>query len=178
VSLQDDLERIAAAAAAHGQVSGVLAAEPTPGRRLYLVAVGEDDARRWLAVGENGEPVGDREVVRQVASLVVMCELASDAAGGGDLEELRQKLAQVRITEQPDGIEQAEAAALELERTLGSPPRLASPAYLDEVGAATRRLEQALGEQGSTFANVVAVGSAAVDGFVEDVLARYLVPLG
>jgi len=46
------------------------------------------------------------------------------------------------------------------------------------VGAATRRLEQALGEQGSTFANVVAAGSAAVDGFVEDVLARYVVPLG
>ena len=50
------------------------------------------------------------------------------------------------MTEQPDGIEEAEEAALALERAIGAPPRVASPAYLDAVGAATRRLELALGE--------------------------------
>ena len=42
------------------------------------------------------------------------------------------------MRETPEGIEEAEEAALALEQTLGAPPRLASPAYLDALGAATR----------------------------------------
>ena len=75
----------------------------------------------------------------------------AELAGGGDLDELRARLAQVRMTEQPPGIEEAEEAALELERVIGAPPRVASPAYLDEVGAATLALERALGEFESPF---------------------------
>ena len=56
------------------------------------------------------------------------------------------------MTEQPDGIEEAEAAALALEQAIGAPPSVASPAYLDEVGAATRALERALGDHASPFA--------------------------
>jgi len=41
MALVKDLERIAVAATTHGEVSGVLAAEPSWGRRLYLVALGE-----------------------------------------------------------------------------------------------------------------------------------------
>ena len=47
---------------------------------------------------------------------------------------LRSQLAQVRMVEQPPGIEEAEEAALALERVIGAPPRVASPAYLDAVG--------------------------------------------
>src|SRR6478735_6028264 len=39
---------------------------------------------------------------------------------------------------------EAEDAVRALQQTIGTPPQLASPARLDEIGAATRRLEQAL----------------------------------
>jgi hypothetical protein len=177
VGLADELERVAAAAAAHGEVTGVLAAEPTGGRRHYLLALGVEEARAWLVVDEATEPVAEREVVREVASLVVMCELAEEVAGGGDLEQLRQRLAELRMTEQPPGIEAAEEAALELERALGAPPRVASPGYLDRVGAATRALEEALGQHSSPFAAALRSAGGAVESFLREVETRYRLPL-
>jgi hypothetical protein len=178
VALADDLERIAAAASAHGPVSGVLAAEPGRGARVYLVAFGEEDALEWLVVDDEAQPVTGRAAVRDVASIVVMCELAGELAGGGDLDELRSKLAQVRLVEQPDGIEEAEEAALALERAIGSAPRVASPEYLDGIGAATRELERALGEVESPFASAITSSAGAVESFVREVETRYRVPLG
>jgi hypothetical protein len=178
VGLRDDLERIAEAASEQGEVSGILAAEPAGGRRLYLVAFGEDDEERsWLVVDETATPVAERGLVREVASIVVMCELAEELSGGGRLDELRGRLAQVRMTEQVPGIEAAEEAALELERVVGAPPRVASPAYLDAVGAATLELEHALGDFESPFASALRSSTGAVDGFLADVETRYRVPL-
>ena len=177
MDLRDDLERVAAAAAERGEVSGVLAAEPAGGRRLYLVAFGEDEERSWLVVDETVAPVSERGLVREVASIVVMCELAEELSGGGQLDELRSRLAQVRMTEQPPGIEAAEEAALELERAVGVPPRVASPAYLDAVGAATRALERALGDFESPFASALRSSTDAVDAFLAEVETRYRVPL-
>ena len=108
MALAADLERIAASAATHGVVLAVLAAEPASGRRLYLVAVDIDAERRWAVLDDAGALVERREEVRDAASIVAMCELAEDLAGGGDLEELRSKLAQLRIVERPAGIEEAE----------------------------------------------------------------------
>jgi hypothetical protein len=177
VELRDELERIAAATAAHGKVSGVLAAEPAVGRRLYLVAFGEDDGRHWLVVDEAANAVDERGLVREVASIVVLCELAEELAGGGELEELRARLAQLRVTEQPAGIEAAEQAALELERAVGVPPRVASPGYLDAVGAAAVTLEHALGNVESPFSRALRSSTGAVDAFIADVEQRYRVPL-
>ena len=177
MELRDDLDRIAALAAGNGPVSGVLAAEPAGSPRLYLVAFGEDDERTWIVVDETGAPVDERSLVREVASIVVLCELAEELAGGGRLDELRASLAQLRMTEQPEGIEQAEEAALALERVLGAPPRVASPAFLDDVGAATLALEHALGTYDSTFATALRTSSGAVDGFLAEVETRYLIPL-
>ena len=177
MALREDLERIAAAAAAHGEVTGVLAAEPARGRRLYLVALGADEARRWIVLDEEAKPVDRRDDVRDTASIVAMCELAGDLAGGGDLESLRSQLAQVRLVEQPPGIEAAEGAALALERVIGAPPRVATPSYLDEVGVATRTLEQALGELSSPFSTAIRSASGTVDEFVQDVERGYLVEL-
>jgi hypothetical protein len=177
VDLGSELERIAAAAAAWGEVSAVLAAEPAGRGRLYLVALGEDDPRGWLVLDETGQPVTDRGLVREVASIVVMCELAEELSGGGRLDELRAHLAQLRMTEQPPGIEAAEDAALELERVIGAPPRVASTAFLDEVGAATLALERAMGEVDSPFASALRSSTGAMDGFLADVETRYRLPL-
>jgi hypothetical protein len=178
MALTDDLERIAGGAAAYGEVTGVLAAEPSRGRRLYLVALGPDETRRWLVLDDEGRPVTRRDEVRDTASIVALCELAGDLAGGGDLEQLRSQLAQVRMVEQPPGIEEAEEAALVLERVIGAPPRVASPSYLDEVGAATMALERALGETSSPFSSAIRSATGAVEEFVGDVERGYLVPLG
>jgi hypothetical protein len=176
MGLEADLERIAAAAAAHGRVTAVLAAEPASSLRRYLVAF-DDEERRWLVLDDDGAVVTARDEVRDTASMVAMCELAEDLAGGGDLERLRAELSRVRIVEQPPGIEEAEDAALALERVLGAPPRLATPAFLDDVGAATVALERALGETTSPFSSAIRGASGAVDEFVREVERDYGVPL-
>jgi hypothetical protein len=119
-----------------------------------------------------------RSDVRDAASIVAMNELAGDLAGGGNLEALRAQLAQVRMVEQPPGIEEAEEAALALERTIGAPPRVATPEYLDQVGAATAALERALGETGSPFSSAIRSTTGAVQEFVADVERGYKADLG
>jgi hypothetical protein len=177
VSLRDDLQRIAAAAAEHGAVAGVLAAEPLLGRRTYLVAYDDNSRRTWVAFDDDARPLRRRELVRETASIVALCELAAEVAGGGDLDELRAALAQLRMTESPPGLDDAEDAALALERVVGAPPRLATPAYLDEVGAAALKLEAALGEVSSPFANAMKSATGAVDAFLREVDAGYKLPL-
>lgn len=177
MELAEELARAARAAEGHGEVTGVLAAEPSPGLRLYLVALGAGDGTRWLVLDPAGRVQHRREDVRAAASIVALCELAGDLAGGGDLAGLRQQLARLRIVENPEGIEAAEEAATALERVIGQPPRVASPAYLDDLGAATAMLERALGDHSSPFSAALRAGTGAVDEFVRDVERGYLVDL-
>jgi hypothetical protein len=182
VALTDDLQRIAAAAqrfAGPGEaLAGVLAAEPVGGIRSYVCAFTAGEERSWLVLDDAGEPVARRERVRESASIVAVCELAEENAGGGQLEELRRQLVQLRLTESPEGIEDAEEAALALERTIGAPPRVASPAFLDAVGAATMLLERALGQAGgSAFAEAMKASVPTIDAFTAEVEARYKLPL-
>jgi hypothetical protein len=177
VGVSDDLLRIAAAVASHGEAAGVLAAEPSPDRRLYLVAFGEGADGEWLVVDDAGQPVAIREDVRDTASVIALCELAADVAGGGDVPGLLAHLAELRTIENPPGIDAAEAAARALEHAIGEEPRLASPAYLDEVGVAARDLERVLGETASPFAEALRSGAGAVEEFARDVERRYKLPL-
>jgi hypothetical protein len=183
VALSDDLDEIAAAAARFAvpgeELTGVLATEPEPAERVYLCSFGASgDGRSWLALNREGRPIADRELVRQAVSIAALCELAEESAGGGDLSELRSRLVNARLTEHPPGIEDAEAAALELERTVAAPPRLATPAYLDALGVATRRLEQALGAAaGSPFAQAMKSGLPAVESLTLEVESTYKAPL-
>ena len=171
MSLSADIAAIAAAANGYGgTVRAVIAAEPDPGARVYLCAY-EDG---WLALDASGRPLGERELVRRAASIAALCEVAEETSGGGDLEALRAELRRLRLTESPDGIEEAEEAALALERTIGRPPRLATPAYLDAVGTATRRLEQALGDLGaSPFARAMQSALGAVDELTAEIERTY-----
>ena len=178
MGLREDLERIAVSAAGFAvdgeQIAGVVPAQAEPDERTYLCAFARDDERTWLVLDDEGGQVTSREIVRRTASIIALCELAEERAGGGELQELREQLVALRMTEQPEGIEEAEEAALELERAIGAPPRLAEPAYLDRVGAAARRLEQALGPStGSPFAEAMKQGMAAIDEFVRDVETNY-----
>lgn len=183
MALADELERVAALAAAYAapgeRVAGVVAAEPSAGSRVFLCAFEADGSgRSWLAVDAAGRPLERRAEVREAASISALCEVAVETAGGGDLEELRSELAAVRLRENPPGIEAAEEAALELERVLGAPPRLASPQFLDAVGAATRRLEQALGEDsGSPFAAAMQAAIGSVEALAAEVEAGHKRPL-
>ena len=175
MSLSEDLERIAASAKQYGaHVRGVIAAEPDPGARVYLCAY--DDG--WLALDVDARPVTERELVRKAASIAALCEVAEDTSGGGDLEALRAELRRLRLTENPEGIEEAEEAALLLEQTVGAPPRLATRSYLDELGAATRRLEQALGDVGvSPFAQAMQSALGAVDDLTAEIERTYKLEL-
>ena len=182
MDLVADLERIATAAqsyAGEDAVVAVLAAEPTRGRRLYLCAFERHDgARSWLALDTDGRPVANRSDVRGGVAISALCELAEESAFPGDLDELRSQLVALRITERPDGIDEAEAAAFALQHLLGAPPTLATPERLDELGAATRRLELALDPTvGSPFAAAMQTGQAVVEELLADVESGYRIPL-
>ena len=79
-----ELDEVARLATAHGEVTGVLAAQSADGERSYLVAFGADDGRQWLLLDDAARPVADRARVREVSSLVALSELAAEAAGKAD----------------------------------------------------------------------------------------------
>jgi hypothetical protein len=181
VALSDDVGRIAAAAAGYAAVgeelAGVLAVDVL-GARIYLWAFGSAHGTSWIALDGDAQPVSDARLVREAASLAALCEVAEESAGGGDLPELRARLAEIRETEAPEGIEEAEAAASALADVIQPEPRLASGAYLDAIGNAARRLEEALGDGGgSPFAAAMQSAVGAVEELAADVEANYKLPL-
>jgi hypothetical protein len=181
MALADDVARIAAGATGFAEpgeeVAGVLAAE-TLGRLVYLCAFRSADGHSWLALDDDAQPLLDRRLVREAASLAALCEVAEESAGGGDLPELRAQLAQLRESEAPEGIADAEEAAAALAETLQPEPRVASSAYLDAIGSASRRFELALGESGaSPFAAAMQSALAAVEELMDDVERTYKLPL-
>jgi hypothetical protein len=183
VALQDELEEIAAKGAAHAEdgeeVAAVIPAD-SEGARVYLLAYrrGEEEPSGWLLLDAAGDPVDDRAAVRDAASLVALCEVAEDSAAGGELDDLRSRLVGLKLTENPLGLDEAIAAVDELERAIGTPPRVASLAYLENLGVAVRDLERALGDGiGSPFAAAMKSATGAVEQLSADVEANYKRPL-
>lgn len=181
MTVAEDVARAAGAAAdfaAPGEeLAGVLVAE-TLGRRVYLCAFESAEGRAWLALGDDAQPLTERRLVREAASLAGLCEVAEESAGGGHLPELRARLAELRETDRPVGIEAAEAAAASLAETLQPQPRVASGAYLDAIGSASQRLEQALGESGSSpFAAAMQAALGSVEELAADVERHHKLPL-
>ena len=181
--LEEELAAASEAARAHAadgeELAAVIPAEPGEGARVYLCAYARGEKRMWLALDSSGRPIADRVLVRDAVSIAAMCELAEESAGGGDLGELRARLVELRLTENPEGIDDAEVAAAELQAALRPAPRVASVAYLDSVGFAAGRLEEALGEVGgSPFAESMKGGIAAADELADDVERGYKGPLG
>ena len=132
------------------------------------------DQRTWLALDAAGEAVESRAVVRDAVSIAALCEVAEETAAGGDLDDLRSRLVALRLTENPPGVDEAEEAVLALQRTIGAPPRIASPAHLEAVGAATRLLEAALGGEGpSPFTEAMKQAVHAVEALTAEVEGSY-----
>jgi hypothetical protein len=178
MTLEDEIGAVRTAAGAFAdegeEVVGVVPAEPTAGRRVFLVAYRTGAEERWLALDSDGHPVADRTLVRDAVSIAALCELAEDSAGGGDLAELRARLVEIRETDNPDGIDEAEQAAAELAETLREAPRIATPDYLDAIGVAADRLERALGDPGaSPFGAAMQAGAGAAQELAERVERSY-----
>jgi len=146
VSLSEELERIAGAASGHAaegeELAAVIPAEPAGGIRVYLCAFSSRDSRTWLALDHHGQPITDRSLVRDAASIAALCELAEECAA--ELDDLEEA------------------------------PRVASPAYLDAIGAGARGREQG---PGSPFAEAMKRGSVAVEGVTVEVEDKYKLPL-
>ncbi|MBD0290831.1 MAG: hypothetical protein ICV74_06210 [Thermoleophilia bacterium] len=175
-------EEIAAARSAAGgyadpgeELVGIVPAEPASGARVYLCAYERDGngEHRWLALDAGGEAIADRGTVRDAVSIAAMCELAEESAGGGDVGELRARLVELRLTENPEGIEEAEVAAAELQEAVRRDGRVASVGYLDEIGSASARLESVLGGHGSPFAEAMKAGVAAAAELAAEVERTY-----
>jgi hypothetical protein len=183
VTISDDLDRIATAAsglAGDGErVDAVLPAEPAPGERAYLCAFADGDgARSWIVLDDTGAVVARRAAVRAAVTIAALCEVAAESAAGGDLDELRAQLVALRLTEAPPGIEEAEEALARLQRVVGTPPQLATPRRLDEIGDAARALELALDPtSASAFAVAVRAAQGAVEELTTEVEAGYRVDL-
>jgi hypothetical protein len=180
VALEDELEAIAerarALAGAGEELAVVIPTEPAVGIRVYLCALTSREARSWIGLDGGGEPVRDRGLVHDAVTVAALCELAEESAAGGDLDGFAARLDEL---EEAEGVDVTEAReALEgLRSVLLAPPRVASPTYLDRIGLATRRFEQALGEVGaSPFADAMKQGSTAVEGLAAEVEGTYRVP--
>ena len=183
MGLEEEIAAAAEAGSAHAAdgeaLEAVIPAEPGKGARVYLCAFRSGEVQTWIALDSERRPIADRALVREAVSIAAMCELAEESAGGGDVGDLRARLVELRLTEAPEGIEEAEVAAAELQETIQSPPRLASVAYLDAIGLAAARLEQALGQVGgSPFADAMRSGMPATDELAGQVIRSYKGPLG
>ncbi len=178
MGLEADLTVAATAAGTYRaddeELAGVVPAEPLAGRRTYLCAYRREEFVGWLVLDTNGERVSDRNLIRETASIIATCELAEESAGGGDLPALRARLAEIREEDDPIGIAEAEQAAKDLDVMVSVTPKVASPSYLDEIGAAVRRLELALGETGSSpFVAAMRHGVGVVEEVAGDVQRGY-----
>jgi hypothetical protein len=183
VTLEEELSAVGEVARGEArdgeELVAVIPTEPGTGARVYLCAYESGEARAWLALDAGLRPVADRVLVRDAVAIAAMCELAEESAGGGDVGELRARLVGLRLTENPEGIEEAEIAAAELQQAIRPPPRVASVPYLDALGLAAGRLEHALGQVGgSPFAEAMKTGVAAADELGSEVERTYKGQLG
>ena len=183
MTLEEELSAAGEAAGGHAgdgeELVAIIPTEPGTGARVYLCAYERGEERSWLALDARLTPIADRILVRDAVSIAAMCELAEESAGGGELGELRARLVELRLTENPEGIEEAEVAAAELQEAIQAPPRVASVPYLDALGLAAGRLEASLGEVGSSpFADAMKSGIVAADELANEVERTYRGPLG
>jgi len=156
VTLVEHLEEAHAAAVGHAgpgeEVVGVLPAEPGVGERVYVLAFSSGEALSYLAIDSRHEPIHDRQLVRDAATILALSERAEEASGAMMGPELIDRFTDAAVTldelGQPAGAAACRAAidALRELETAAAGPRVASPAFLDGVAYAAADVGAALGE--------------------------------
>jgi len=131
------------------QVAAVMVSEPGLAARVYLIAFEADGEHSYLALGADLSPVSDRRLVRDAVVMLALAERAEEASVALQAEELDQVFATAE--QELRGAHPAEAAAAaEVRAALvnlaaaADGPRVATPLYLDTIGAASGRLAVAL----------------------------------
>ena len=148
MSLTDELEQIARDAQAYADDGEELAA--------VIPAEPAQGVRVFLCAFSAGGEGRSWIALRPGGNAVLDRSLLRDAVSIAALCELAEDYA--------DGVDAIEEA-----------PRVASPAYLDAIGAAARRLEEG---PGSRFTEGMKQGSVAVEGLAAEVEGCYKVELG
>ena len=131
----------------------------------------------WVQVEAAKEPDGSwRTMMGRVAQFHHKHDFASPENNGHDMG-YRLALVIEELGELSAAITKGkpkEEAAEELENKISAALRLAAPRYLDEIGDAVRKLEQTLGESGSSpFVAAMRQGVGMVGEFVSDVERGY-----
>jgi hypothetical protein len=171
VSLERDVERAEEAARTHARggerVAAVMPAEPTPGVRVYLAAFESGDDLEYLLLDADGCPVSDRRLVRDAVSVIALSERAEEVSATISAEGIAERFdalaGRLAGEDAPTaGAAREVAGAARAVASVANGVRLATPAYLDEVGAAASVLGAALdayAEQAERFARPQAGGS-------------------
>ncbi len=146
------VELEAAHTAAHGwaaddeSVAAVMVAEPGLGKRVYLVAFARGEELSYLALDAGLQPLDDRRLVREAVTMLGLAERAEEASTAITADDLEASFAEAERSLRDAGRATPAAAAAavrdalaELSRVAAG-PRLATPLYLDRIGAAAAAL--------------------------------------
>ena len=157
MTLEEELEAAAAAAGAHaaGQpVAAVMAAEPGRSDRVYVVALGAGDNHAYVALDGTLAPLADRRLVRDAVVMLGLAERAEEASIAIHADRLDEEFAAAEAALREAGRAQQLAAAGDVRAALAAlseaaqGPRVATPGYLERLGAARGRLAVALNAYG------------------------------
>ena len=157
MTLEQELEAAAAAARPHasGQpVVAVMAARPGRSDRVYLVALGCGDDPAYLTLDAGLAPVTDRRLVRDAVVMLGLAERAEEASIAIHADRLEEEFAAAQAALERAGRAEQSAAASDVRVALAElsrvadGPRVATPEYLDRLGAASGRLAVALNAYG------------------------------
>jgi hypothetical protein len=128
----------------------VLAAEPAPGMRVYVIAFERGDGElSYLALDGDHRPLAERRLVRDAVTLVALKERAEEVSGAATAAELAARFEElVGALREPAPAAAAAAhsvarAARALAGETGA-PRVATPAYLDLLLRRSLALGEAL----------------------------------
>ncbi len=156
MTLADELEAVHAAAGSRAlageTVAAVMAAEPGLGRRVYLVAFELDGELSYLALNAELAPLDDQRLVREAVTMLGLAERAEEASIAVAAERLGEPFADAAQALESAGDSDAAASARAVGTALAAlavvadGPRLATPLYLDRIGAAASALGIALDE--------------------------------
>jgi hypothetical protein len=131
-------------------VAAVMAAEPGRGHRVYVVAFERDGELSYLALDASLEPLQDRRLVREAVTMLGLAERAEEASTAIVGDALDAAFADAERALRVAGQDAAAATAAAVRVALAAlsdvvaGPRLATPLFLDRVGAAAAELGRRL----------------------------------